>query len=229
MLRELKVSTFGDSIESHARETNALSISFEHWLDLSYSHSEQDRRAALRYLLGRSRSGARLRRRRAVQNRLLELIEDPSPRVWHTAVLACTKTRIPGSVEKLARILKDEKRPEIRCFAAAAMGFQENPVVIPAIISCAGDASEPTDLRESCVRALGRLGDRESSPFIKRLTFSKQWQIRWAATVALWMLGDSEACQLLQQQCNDRQLPADLRKCAIKLLSAAQRVTTVPK
>ncbi len=197
-------------------------IDEQQWLDLSRQPDVESRwRALLCLQYDDDPACAHLFTSGLVAERVVELLDDPEPKVRHQAIMALWRIRVPASVPKLVEILQREADGPVsltalpRVAAAHALAFQQNPDALPALRYVALDERAPLGVREECLRALGDLGDagwlREQWG---RFADAEQWQLRWALGQAAREAQMPEAALLLERLQADPEVPSDLRKRA---------------
>ncbi|GAB6061799.1 HEAT repeat domain-containing protein [Deferrisoma palaeochoriense] len=160
---------------------------------------------------------------------VLRASTDPDPRIRREAARMLGRSRLPEAEERIRELLADPD-PSVRLMAISAAAARRSAAMADALWKLYDSIpvrSPQWDLKPAVLRALGRIGHRESVPRLLRVVRKRPWfrRSRWeeiqeAAIQALGDLGGEEAVAALErvaQGGNPR-----LRAAARRALAAAR-------
>jgi HEAT repeat protein len=141
---------------------------------------------------------------REVVQMLLDIIRDHhrDPALLNSALSALARTR--GDAALHIATLLTHAETDVRTYAALALGFSEDPRVVPALIERLGD--DDVNVRFHSIEALGRIGDSEAAEPLAAVAESRDFFLAFAALDALALIGEPSVSTRLVVLLDDEML-----------------------
>ena len=143
---------------------------------------------------------------------LLKMAHDPSAGVRKATMLALLDAGGEEALDALIAGITDLE-PEVRSYAAMALGNIEDPGAIAPLIRTLDD--ESPEVRDSAMDALEGKGVIEP---LARLLDDPEWRVRWKAGKVLLRHGDSRAIPVLERLQDDPNIPDGVQRSITSML-----------
>ncbi|HET9426300.1 MAG TPA: HEAT repeat domain-containing protein [Gemmatimonadaceae bacterium] len=120
---------------------------------------------------------------------LVEVVRErhQDPAMLNAALSALAESDKPSAVFAVAALL-DSEDPNVRIYAALALGMLGDERALPALLSRLADPD--LNVRYHAIEALGRIGDRRSASVIADIAETRDFFLSFAALEALAIIGD---------------------------------------
>ncbi len=154
---------------------------------------------------------------------------DPRNRAAFAVGLGLAKD-LPSSKTLLAAVADPQEDPELRGYAAVAVGlFGVGPKEAPAVIERAMKERKDEDLRLQCATALGLLGTSGAVDLLlSELKVAEGQVVLGQIVLALGRIGDARVLPRLVEMADDRSLPDPTRAMVIVALGVVGDLELVP-
>ena len=115
--------------------------------------------------------------------------------------------------DDLLRLLRTYRSPELRGYAAVALGMIQARGAVPEIRELVGDSGGSPWLRKSAAIALGLVGDRDAVDLLVRVVESARTEyVQSAAALALGFIGDRSSVPVLERLMTSRAVIPELAR-----------------
>lgn len=201
---------------------NSLVITPQEWVRIADEQGMQSAGRLFLYLISGNKSGARLRRSRRVQRKLLEWLNKPEPNP--AVLLALSNVRCPEAIPRLIQLLNETNDNIFKCFIANALARQKALDAVSSLVAIAKDPSKPPEVRECCARAAGEIECLHAKQRLLELFHeSADWRIRWGIAQGLRRHCPEAAIALLEVLISDPSLPHDLQRVGRRWIKHLQK------